>query len=136
LLRQGDKAIQTTLQEEDLYAKGLDQLKQQQYEQAVSLFNSQLQTYPRSQRSADAYYWIGESLYILERLDSSKKSYQSILTLFPSSKRVPKALFKLAKIENEQGNKAVAKATLQSLIARYPNSSAAEQAKTSLASLL
>ena len=136
LLRQGDKAIQTSLQEEDLYAKGLDQLKQQQYEQAVSLFNSQLQTYPRGQRSADAYYWIGESLYILDSLDSSKKSYQSILTLFPSSKRVPNALFKMAKIEKEQGNESSAKATLQSLMARYPNSSAAARAKATLAGLL
>lgn len=136
LLRNGDKAIQTSLQEEDLYAKGLDQLKRQQYERAVSLFNSQLQSYPRGQRSADAYYWIGESLYILESLDSSKKSYQSILTLFPSSRRVPNALFKVAKIENEQGNQASAKATLQSLFARYPNSAAAAQAKASLSDLL
>jgi len=136
LLRSGDKAIQTSLQEEDLYAKGLDQLKRQQYEQAVSLFNAQLQSYPRGQRSADAYYWIGESLYILENLDSSKKSYQSILTLFPSSRRVPNALFKVAKIENEQGNQTLAKATLQSLLARYPSSPAAAQAKATLSELL
>ena len=136
LLERGDKAIRTSLQEEDLYAKGLDKLKQQQYEEAVSLFNSQLQTYPRGQRSADAYYWVGESLYILENLDSSKKSYQSILTLFPSSRRVPNALFKVAKIENEQGNQSSAKATLESLLARYPKSSAAAQARVALADLL
>ena len=136
LLRSGDKAIQTSLQEEDLYAKGLNQLKKQQYQEAVSLFNAQLQSYPRGQRSADAYYWIGESLYILENLDSSKKSYQSILTLFPSSRRAPNALFKVAKIEKEQGNDTVAKATLQSLFARYPKSSAATQARTTLADLL
>ena len=136
LLRSGDRAIKTDLQEEDLYARGLEQLKKQQYELAVSVFNSQLQSYPRGQRSADAYYWIGESLYILENLDSAKKSYNSILTLFPSSRRVPNALFKVAVIENDQGNQSLAKATLQSLLARFPNSAAAAQAKARLADLL
>ncbi|MGH1542722.1 MAG: tol-pal system protein YbgF [Arenicella sp.] len=136
LLESGDKAIKTNLQEEDLYAKALGQLKQQQYEQAVSIFNAQLQAHPRGQRAPDAYYWIGESLYILGNLDSAKKSYTSILTRFGSSRRTPSAMFKIAVIENEQGNQAVAKSTLQSLLARYPDSAASTQAKSRFPELI
>lgn len=136
LLQDGDRGIQTNMAEQELYNKGIGKLKQQQYEQAVSLFNSQLQAYPRGSKAADAYYWVGESLYILGKLDTAKKSYNSILNRFPNSNRTSSALFKIAVIEDEQGNEAAAKATVQSLLGRFPGSPAAQQAKARFPNLL
>jgi len=136
LLENGDFGIKTQLGEEELYNNGLSELKKQDYEKAVSVLSAQLSQFPKGTRAPDAYYWIGESLYILERLNSAKKSYMSILNLFPDSRRVPNAIYKVAVIEYEQGNTPAAREAVQTLNSKYPNSSAAAQAKTRFENLL
>lgn len=136
LLEEGDKGIKTNLSEFELYNKGIAKLQAQQYKSAASIFSAQLQNYPRGAKAGDAYFWLAETFYILNDLDSSAKSYESLFSLFPKHPRAPKALLKLIRVYQEKNDKTAAKSTLGKLVNLYPASPEAAEAKKVYSALL
>jgi tol-pal system protein YbgF len=136
VLENGNRGIQANLNELELYNKGIAKLNTQEYKPAASIFSAQLQNFPKGQKAADAYFWLAETFYILGDLDSSTKSYQSLVTLFPQHSRAPKALIKLVGVQQERGRNDMARAALNSLLRNYPNSNEASLAKAKYSALL
>lgn len=136
ILEKGDRSIKTDLNELDIYNKGIEKLNAEEYKAASSIFSSQIQNFPKGQKTADAYYWLAESFYILGDYESATKSYQALGDLFPAHSRTPKALMKAVGSQQESGDIESAKITLLMLLKNYPSSDAAIAAKKKYSSLL
>jgi len=136
LLTEGDNAIKTSLGEMELYNKGIAKLRAQEYKSAASIFSAQLQNHPKGTKAGDGYFWLAETFYILNDLDSSAKSYESLFSLFPQHTRAPKALFKLTKVYLEKEDKVAAKSTVKKLVNLYSTSKEAAEAKSLYRDLL
>jgi tol-pal system protein YbgF len=136
ILAQGDKGIKTSLSELELYNNGLAKLQSQNYKEASSIFSAQIQNYPNGAKTGDGYFWLAETFYILNDIDSAIKSYESLTLLFPDHRRVPKALEKLIGIYQEKQDTTSAKLTLNKLINLFPSSQEAKQARQTYSSLL
>ncbi|MDP2156050.1 MAG: tetratricopeptide repeat protein, partial [Sulfuricella sp.] len=59
---------------------------------------------------------------------------QKLVSQYPNSPKVPDALLNIASCQQGLGDAAAAKKTLESIVAKYPLSNAAELAKKRLAS--
>lgn len=136
LLRDGDRSIKTNLNEVELYNKGIDKLSGQDYKAAASIFSAQLQNFPRGEKAGDGYFWLGETFYIQEDLDSAAKSYQSLVDRFPNHVRTPKALLKLIGVHQERNDQVSAQVAMNILVSRYSGSPEASSARSQYSSLL
>ncbi len=91
--------------------------------------------YPQGNYADNAWYWMGESYHVKGDDANALKSYQSLLTQFPASPKVPDALLKTGVIYQGQQKTAQARDAYQKVLKQYPSSSAAGQARTRLAQL-
>ena len=102
---------------------------------AVDAFRAFLKDYPVSPLAPNASYWIGISYANLRDYPKALAAQQELLDKHPQSAKAPDALLAIAAIQAEQGKAAVARNTLEDLIARYPSSDAAGKARIRLGSL-
>ncbi|MEO0367638.1 MAG: tol-pal system protein YbgF [Pseudomonadota bacterium] len=128
-------AISASLSELDLYQQAFELLKQSKHNDAVTVFEQQIEEYPYGEYADDANYWIAESKYVNRDLDGSKAFFKVILDSYKQSPRLPDAMLKTAYIEQEQGNKIEARLLLQEILQYYPRSNAAISARNRLAEL-
>ena len=92
---------------EAIYQKGRLLYLQQQYEESIQSLQSFISTYPASAFVSNAWFWVGEDLYSLGRVDDAQKVFQKIATDFPTSVKVEAArLQDLPDPAPEEGNRA------------------------------
>ena len=84
---------------EALYEKGRLLHRQDDNEGAIQVLQSFLTRFPESEFVANAYFWIGESLYALGQLDDALLVYRKVAEAYPSSFRVEAARYRAALIE-------------------------------------
>lgn len=85
--------------QEALYQKGRLLFLQDDFEDCLQSLQGFLSAYPKSAFAPSAWFWIGESLYGLGRLDEAQAAYGKILTDFPSSVKVEAAQYKVSLIQ-------------------------------------
>jgi len=125
----------SVISESDYYQQGFGLLKESKHQEAVTVFQQQIKSYPQGERADDAYYWIAESMYVNRKLSIAKENYKAIVQGYPKSERLPDAMLKLAYIEQEQGNIIEARILLQEIMQFHPKSDAALSAKNRLSEL-
>jgi tol-pal system protein YbgF len=91
--------------------------------------------HPKSPLAPRAQYWIGDSYYNLRDYKNAIANQQKLLSAYPDSSSVPDALLNIASSQQELGESAAARKTLDGLVARFPSSDAAEKARRRLANL-
>jgi TolA-binding protein len=79
-----------------------------------------------------AQFWLGNSEYAQKDYKAAITTLQSMVKRYPLHARVPDALLTLANSQIESGAKPAGKKTLESLIAKHPDSEAAGLAKQAL----
>lgn len=102
------------------------------YEKAITGFRDYLAKCPRHQSVANAYYWIGECHYSLERYQDAITEFEGMLKNYPKSVNAGRAMYKLARSRQELGQKAEAKKVFQQIVDQFPNTLEAEQSKERL----
>lgn len=127
------QGISSTISETDYYNQGFGLMKQSKFEEAVSIFEKQLETYPQGESADDAHYWIAEAMYVSRDLPVAKKHLKTLIQDYPQSRRVPDAMLKTAYIEQQQGNQIEARILFQEIVNFHPKSDAAIAAKNRLA---
>jgi tol-pal system protein YbgF len=80
-------------------------------------------------------YWLGEAYYVTAEYEHAAAAFQHVLATWPNSRKAPDALLKLGYTQIEQNKLAVGRATLQQVVAKYPDSDAAKLATDRLAKL-
>lgn len=118
-----------------LYRKGYDLLKAADYAASARAFKILLERYPAHELADNALYWLGEVDYVQKSYRPALESFRKVAELYPSGNKVPDALLKMAYCQQELGDKAKAKKTLEDLVSRFPWSGPAKKAKERLQSL-
>ena len=114
--------VQQTLGPTQLYNNGLDNLRRGSFATARTLLQELLAVYPTSDHAPNAQYYIGESYEREKNLTAADAAYAAVVAKSPDAERAPTALFKRAKIAQQQGDVAKARQLAEEVKTRYPRS--------------
>lgn len=119
--------------EQQSYDAALDRFKRADYVGAISAFGTFVKTYPKSPLAGSAQYWIGNAQFARKDFRAAIAAQRVLVQQFPDNAKIPDALLNIASAQSELGDNASARHTLEDLIAKYPQSDAAQKAKQRLA---
>lgn len=105
------------------------------YRASTELLTTFLQRYPDSGLSALAYFWLGNSHFAMLDCPNAIRAYQTVVSRYANSPRVPDAILSLGSCQLDMNDKAAARESFNSLIKKFPNSSAAAAARERLSEL-
>jgi len=121
-----------TAEEQKAYEAGLNLVKTSNYKSAVETFALFLKTYPNSQLSPSAQYWIGNSYFALRDFRSAIAAQQKVVEQWPQDPKAPDAMLNISSAQIELKEVRGARTTLEDLIKKYPQSEAAKAAQERL----
>jgi len=99
---------------------------------AIQGFESFLKTFPKSDLTDDAQYYIGETYYMSGRFPDALVAYNAVVERYPSSNTLPDTYYKRGMAQKALGQTAQAKESLSFVVKTYPSSDAAFLAKQAL----
>jgi tol-pal system protein YbgF len=99
---------------------------------AIQGFESFLKTFPKSDLTDDAQYYIGETCYMSGRFQDALAAYNAVIERYPASNTLPDAYFKRGMALKALGQIPQAKDSFAFVIKTYPSSDAAFLAKQAL----
>jgi len=118
--------------EQSAFENPMGMFRSGKYKEAAQGFASFLNGYPDSQLAPEAKFYRGSSLYASKNFKDSIQELQGMIQASPNDPRAPDALLIIAASQIEQNDLAAAKGSLQKIVKDYPQSSAAETAKSRL----
>ncbi len=107
----------------------------ERYAEAGQAFSEFMQQYPQSAHAANVYYWMGNSYFLNRNYANAVAAYRILLDKHDDHPRASESMLNMAESQLMLKQKAAAQKTLKQLIARFPGSDAAAQAKKRLAKL-
>lgn len=122
-------------QEINDYEAGLESLRTGDYAASVTLFQSFLARWPRSGYIDSASFWLGNAQYGARQYQDAVRTFTNLVDRSPDHMRAPDALLSIANCQVELKNNRQVRAVLERLVQRYPQSSAAQEARSRLAQL-
>ncbi|MFN8007644.1 MAG: tol-pal system protein YbgF [Terriglobia bacterium] len=120
---------------EELYNAAYGDFIKQNYDLARQGFEEYVKTYPDTELSDNAQYWIGESFYVQRKFPDAIKAFDRVLQDYPKGDKAPAAALKKSYSLLESKNTEVGIKELRLLVARYPGTDSAQLAKDRLNSL-
>jgi tol-pal system protein YbgF len=105
------------------------------YQGAVIAFQNFVKQHPKSPLAPSAQYWIGDSYFNMRDYRLAIMSQRLLLVTYPDSNKVPDALLNIATAQAEMGETAAARKTMDELVAKHPNTDAADKARRRMANL-
>jgi tol-pal system protein YbgF len=121
--------------EKAAYDQAFQALKDLRYADAAEEFQSFLDSYPNSEYSDNAQYWLGESYYVTRNYDLALTAFQDLLDRFPESPKAPDALLKIGYTHYELEQWDSARAALTQVQEQYPDSTLSRLAENRLRSM-
>lgn len=115
------------------YEAALTLLKSGKYRDAGNAFEGFVGKYPDSGFQPSANYWAGSAFYQGRDYAKATTYFGKVVANWPNDARAPDAMLGMANAQSDAGDAKAAKATLQSLLGKYPSSNAAQVAKQRLA---
>jgi tol-pal system protein YbgF len=114
------------------YEAALNQFKAAKYKEAGVAFAAFVQKYPDSTLAPNAQYWLGNAWYAQRNCTKAIEAQSVVTTKYADSAKAPDAWLAIATCQQELGNPTGTKRSLETVIAKYPNSPAAESAQQRL----
>jgi tol-pal system protein YbgF len=115
-----------------LYDAALAALRRGSVSSARAGFEEFLRTNPQHALAADAQFNIGQSYETGRDTGNAISAYGRVLELYPTSPRAPAALLKQGRLELARGSRSEARLRFNAVIARYPRSPEATEARTEI----
>ncbi len=124
--QQAEKDIKTAL-----YQAGVNAFKSRKYTEAQRSFSDYLKNFGEAdaKTSASAQYYIGECYFQTNKFPDAALAYDTVITKYPKSDRVPGAYLKRGISFSKMGQKAAARSDMNAVIKKYPNSTEAKRAR-------
>ena len=116
----------------ELYSQAYADYARGNYDVAVQGFQEYLRSYPKTDFSDNAQYWIGECLYGKQKYAEAIEAWNALLRDFPSSDKLPDARFKKGLALERLGRRSQALVEYRYVVDRYPNSEAGRKAREKL----
>ncbi len=104
----------------EVYRVAYDHVLAGEYKDAEQGFRQHIELFPADAQTADARYWLGESLAAQGKTRDAAEVFLNSQKDFPKSKKAPEMLFKLGVALVELDNKDVACATFSQVQKKYP----------------
>ena len=117
------------------YELGESYFEAGKFEAAEAQFEAFITANPNSPLAEDAQFKIAECLYQQKDYKRAVIEYDKLQKSYPKSKKVPASMLKMGLCFERLGKKDIAETTYKDLIATYPKSAEAGQAKTLLNNL-
>lgn len=114
------------------YEAALNQFKAAKYKEAAGGFAAFVQKYPDNSLAPNAQYWLGNAWRALGDCRRSIEAESIVTTRYADSPKAPDAWLAIATCQQEMGNPTGVKRSLETVIAKYPNTPAAESAQQRL----
>jgi soluble lytic murein transglycosylase len=121
--------------EQALLSAGNMYLLKRDYDRAIDYFRELQQRFPKGTRASYAHWkaaWLG---FRQGRTDVARQGFEDQIALYPDSAEIPAALYWRARMAEEDGNPAMARAFYQKLSDRFRNYYYAELGRQRLKSL-
>jgi tol-pal system protein YbgF len=115
------------------YEAALNLLKEGRAADALAELTVFITNNPEAPNLAAAHFWGGTAALQTKDVATATKHFNTVLSRWPKDSVAPDAMLGLANGQIAMGDQRTARRTLQSLIDRYPSSSAARTAKQHLA---
>jgi tol-pal system protein YbgF len=114
------------------YEAALNQFKAGKYKEAAGGFAAYVQKYPDSSLAPNAQYWLGNAWYAQRDCKRAIEAQSLVTTKYADSAKAPDAWLAIATCQQEMSNPTGAKRSLETVIAKYPGTPAAEAARDRL----
>jgi len=118
-----------------LLSAGNMYLLKKDYDNAIAEYRELYENFPRGSRAAYAHWKATWLLFRLNRMDDAKRELERQVSLYPSSQEMPAALYWRARLAEEDGNVAMARAWYGELSRRFRNYYYGDLARNRLAKL-
>ena len=120
---------------DSIYLKALEKFKAGDMPGARDIFTKFIEQYPKHDLTANAHYWIGESLYSEKNYEAAIVAFQDVIKNYPQQPKVPAAMLKQAMSFKAIKDAKNARYVLKKLVETYPKSDEAKKAKALLKEL-
>lgn len=115
-----------------LYDAGINAFTSRKYDEAQRSFADFVKNYPNHTMTAEAQYHLAECYFQRNQFSDAALAYDTVITKYGKSSRAPGAYLKQGICFSKIKQMPAAKARMQELIKKYPNSPEAARAKTFL----
>jgi tol-pal system protein YbgF len=119
--------------EKAAYDEALAAFQAGQLKKADAGFAGFVRKYNASPYLPLALYWLGNTKYALKEYPGAISQLQALIKTYPKHPRIPAAMLTLGNCQLESGNKTAARKTYGDLIAAYPDTEVAVEARQMLA---
>lgn len=119
----------------DAYDRAFKALSNKNFKSAQTEFQDYLSSYPKGRFAVNAHFWLGEIGLMHEKYDTALKHFQTVVTDYASSNKVPDAKLKIAMIHAATGKMDVARQEFTQIRKSYPGTTAAQLASIRLQQL-
>lgn len=114
------------------YEAALNQFKAGKYKEAAASFDTYVQTYPNAALAPNAQYWLGNAWYAQRDCKRAIEAQSVVTTKYADSAKAPDAWLAIATCQQEMGNPKGVKRSLETVVAKYPGTPAADTARDRL----
>ena len=121
--------------EQALLSAGNMYMLKRDYDHAIDYFRELQQRFPQSKRASYAHWKAAWLSFRQGRTDEARKGFENQIALYPDSTEIPAALYWRARMAEEDGNPAMARAFYTKLSDRFRNYYYAELGRRRLKSL-
>lgn len=115
-----------------LYDAGINAFTNRKYDEAQRSFSDFVKNYPNHTMTAEAQYHLAECYFQRNQFADAALAYDTVITKYGKSSRAPGAYLKQGICFSKMKQAPAAKARMQELIKKYPNSPEAARAKNFL----
>ena len=103
-----------------------------QWALAIEGFQAFIRTFPMSDQTDDAQYYVGETHYLSGRYEEAVNAYNQVIQRYPDSNSTPAAYFKGGLALERLGDLGAARTSWEFVLETYPDSDAGRLAKQAL----
>jgi soluble lytic murein transglycosylase len=107
--------------EQALLSAGNMYLLKRDYDRAIDYFRELQQRFPNGARAPYAHWKAAWLAFRQGRTDEARQGFENQIALYPDSTEIPAALYWRARLAEEEGNPAMARAFYQKLSGRFRN---------------
>lgn len=115
--------------------KAFQLVRNKQYDAAAGAYKQFIASYPASESTPTAHYWLGQVYFAKRDYDAAQKEFQTVLERYAGHAKTDEAMLKLAYIHQSKGNNAKAIAVYKDIMARFPGKPSAQLAGKRLEAL-
>ena len=128
----GNKPVIDPAAEAREYEAALNLFKANKIKDAAVAFEAFSRTHPDSTLTPNAQYWLGNAHYSLRDCKKAIDAHRVVVSKWPQHPKAPDSLINIATCQQELGDAKGAKLTFETVLSKYPDSSAAATAKQRL----